>query len=84
MSDRTPESRVFFDLPLSGSVATGCEAAKPIVGRYLGVQREDDPDLFDLFEIGEDGEPTGDRVAQIPAPEVAKFIRQTQEAANQR
>lgn len=82
MSNQAPETRVFFDLPLIGSVGAGPEAAKLIGGRYLGIPHEDYPDLFDLFEVGEDGEPIGDRVAQIPAPEVAELIRRAQEEAN--
>ena len=78
MAQLEQQVRICFEIPGPAAVMTGTETAKLTPTHYAGVQ-DDESDSFNLFEVGAEGEPIGEPVGRIFAPEVAEQIRLMQQ-----
>lgn len=58
---------VKFEFKEPFAMATGPGEAKVLYGTYVGNVSDDDPDVYDLFRLGPDGEAVGECEGQMSA-----------------
>jgi hypothetical protein len=59
------ETRIRYDFKTGIAIGTGPETARVLIGSYVGLPNGEEPDVFDLYRMDDDGEPVGERQGQM-------------------
>ncbi|RYY22778.1 MAG: hypothetical protein EOP62_22350 [Sphingomonadales bacterium] len=56
------------------AIAITPDEARVLIGKYAGLPSDDEPDIYDLFRLGADGEAVGECQGQLHATIVDKVL----------
>jgi hypothetical protein len=59
------EIRIRYDFKTAVAIGTSLETARVLNGTYVGLPSREEPDVFDLYRMDDDGEPVGECQGQM-------------------